>query len=390
MTKFRYESAKERVLPRALIVSVALGRNPFFDNGEEITELARSDALEVVGLIRARRDKPDPATLLGSGKVEEIRNLAKSTQADVVIFDAALSPAQERNLARSIEVGVMDRTELILSIFERRAKGGEGRLQVELAKLEHLATRLVRGWTHLERQRGGLGKTGGPGEKQIEIDRRLIGARVKQLRTQLKKLERQRDTRRKGRTFGKTLTVSLVGYTNAGKSTLFNTLTRSEVYAANQLFATLDTTARRCWLKEGEEIILSDTVGFIRGLPHQLIDAFKSTLEEAVQADVLLHVVDSSSVNREEQMESVRKVLEEIGAAEIPVVTVFNKIDISGHEASLLRDEETGRVKSVFLSATKGDGLNLLREALLSYAEEKREREKSLAEAKEQEDFSFS
>ena len=369
---------------------MALGRNPFFDNGEEITELARSDALEVVGLIRARRDKPDPATLLGSGKVEEIRNLAKSTQADVVIFDAALSPAQERNLARSIEVGVMDRTELILSIFERRAKGGEGRLQVELAKLEHLATRLVRGWTHLERQRGGLGKTGGPGEKQIEIDRRLIGARVKQLRTQLKKLERQRDTRRKGRTFGKTLTVSLVGYTNAGKSTLFNTLTRSEVYAANQLFATLDTTARRCWLKEGEEIILSDTVGFIRGLPHQLIDAFKSTLEETVQADVLLHVVDSSSVNREEQMESVRKVLEEIGAAEIPVVTVFNKIDISGHEASLLVDEETGRVKSVFLSATTGAGLNLLREALLSYAEEKRLREKSLTEAKELEDFSFS
>ena len=375
LTKFRYDSARENILPRALLVSVAIGRTPFFDKGEEISELARSDALEVVGLIQARRDKPDPATLLGSGKVEEIRELAKTTSADVVIFDATLTAAQERNLARSLEIGVMDRTELILSIFERRAKGGEGKLQVELAKLVHLSTRLVRGWTHLERQRGGLSKTGGPGEKQIELDRRLIAARVKQLKAQLKKLARQRDTRRQSRSEGSTLTVSLVGYTNAGKSTLFNALTRSEVYAANQLFATLDTTARRCWIGENESIVLSDTVGFIRGLPHQLIDAFKSTLEETIQADVLLHIVDASNVNREEQIESVNNVLEEIGASEIPVITVFNKIDLSGHEASLVRDNETGAVKAIFLSATTGVGFDLLRLALREYSEGKKKRE---------------
>lgn len=374
MTHFRYERQAENTRPRAILVTVSIGRSPIFDTSEELNELALSDALEVVGLVRCRRDRPDPATLLGSGKVQEIGDLVRAYKADVVIFDATLTAAQERNLVKALETGVMDRTELILSIFERRARSGEGRLQVELAKLEHLSTRLVRGWTHLERQRGGLSKTGGPGEKQIELDRRLIASRVKQLRSQLKKLSRQRQTRRSDRYSGSTLTVSLVGYTNAGKSTLFNALTRSQVYAADQLFATLDTTARRAWVGSDCEVVLSDTVGFIRGLPHQLVDAFKSTLEETVQADVLLHVVDVSSPMREEQMHSVAQVLEEIGAKSVPMITVFNKIDKTGHATSSVRDDVSGRVKSVFLSAKNAEGLDLLRQALSEYAAEKKKK----------------
>ena len=353
-------------------MTVAVGRTFYQDSAEELRLLVLSDGLEPCGIMQAKRDKPDPATFLGSGKIDELGELAKSAGADVIVFDIALSAAQERNIARRLEMPVMDRTELILEIFRARAKSREGRLQVELARLEHLSTRLVRGWTHLERQRGGLGKTGGPGEKQIDLDRRMIGVRMKQLRDQLKRLARQRGTQRRARSRGDTLSVSFVGYTNAGKSTLFNKLTRANSYAADQLFATLDTTARRFWLNDEETVVASDTVGFIRGLPHQLIEAFKSTLDETVHADLLLHVVDSASPVREEQIHEVNAVLADIEADNVPVLLVYNKIDLSGNTPEIVRDE-TGRPKAVFVSALTGEGLDLLRSAVAEFAANWRE-----------------
>lgn len=348
-------------------MTVVLGRTFFPDSADELRLLVTSRGLEPVGLMQAKRAKPDPAIFLGAGKIEELGQLAKEAKADCLVFDIALSAAQQRNIERAVNLPVLDRTQLILDIFRARAKSREGRLQVELAQLEHLSTRLVRGWTHLERQRGGLGKTGGPGEKQIELDRRMIGVRMKQLREQLKKLERQRGTQRRARERGDRLTVSLVGYTNAGKSTLFNQLTRAKSYAADQLFATLDTTARRCWISDEETVVMSDTVGFIRGLPHQLVEAFKSTLDETVHADLLLHVVDAGSVVREDQIREVNKVLEEIHADKIPVILVYNKIDTTPLEPEIVRNPD-GTPKAVMVSALTGAGLDLLRSAIGEFA----------------------
>lgn len=337
--------------------------------------LVASAGAEVVDVIRGRRDRPDPATFAGSGKVDEIRMALREHNAQIVVFDQQLSAAQVRNLEKSLSEGgsgvrVFDRTDVILQIFAQRARSHEGKLQVELAQLEHLSTRLVRGWTHLERQRGSLGKTGGPGEKQIELDRRMIGERVKKLRERIRKVGRVRATQRAGRTRSGVLRVALVGYTNAGKSTLFNRIARSGAYVADQLFATLDTTTRRVYLGENASIALSDTVGFIRDLPHALVDAFRATLEETVQADLLLHVVDSASPERDEHIAAVNGVLAEIGAAEVPQLVVFNQIDrVPGLAPEVVRDSY-GKILNIKVSAFTGAGIEALREALAEAARE--------------------
>jgi GTP-binding protein HflX len=329
---------------------------------EELRQLVQSAGADACAELTGKRERPDIATYIGKGKAEELRDLVASGQIDVVIVNHDLSPAQERNLEKIACCRVLDRNGLILDIFAQRAHSHEGKLQVELAQLEHLSTRLVRGWTHLERQRGGIGLRG-PGETQLETDRRLIRERVRHLTRRLEKVRAQRLSRRKARHKIPIPTVSLVGYTNAGKSTLFNRLTGAGVYAADQLFATLDPTMRRVSLAGNAEVILADTVGFIRHLPHQLVEAFKSTLEEVAEADLLLHVVDGSSPERREQIEQVQNVLREIEADHIPQVTIFNKIDLTGESPRLERDE-SGRIARVFLSAHTGAGIELLLEAL--------------------------
>ena len=322
-------------------------------------------------VVRGSRKRPDSGLFAGSGKVEEIAAAAAALNAASVVFNHDLSPAQGRNLEKALGRRVVDRTELILEIFAQRAKTSEGKLQVELAQLERLSTRLVRGWTHLERQRGGLGKTGGPGEKQIELDRRYISKRVRVLNDKIETLKKQRSVQRRSRARGEVLSVSLVGYTNAGKSTLFNALARARAYEADQLFATLDTTTRRIWLARAGPVVLSDTVGFIRDLPHDLVAAFRATLEETARADLLLHVVDAASGARESQIAEVGKVLAAIGAAEVPQIAVWNKIDAVGRGNELNAGSERdqyGRISRVFVSARTGAGLEKLRDAIAEFA----------------------
>ncbi|MFL6661811.1 MAG: GTPase HflX, partial [Rhizobacter sp.] len=316
-------------MARAILVGVDVGGSAAFDATlDELAQLAESAGDLPVARVIARRKAPDPALFVGSGKADEIKALVEGHQAEAVLFDQALSPAQQRNLERHLGVAVADRTMLILEIFAARAQSHEGKLQVELAQLQYLSTRLVRRWSHLERQRGGIGTRGGPGEAQIELDRRMIGERIKSVKGRLEKVKRQRSTQRRSRERNQTFRVSLVGYTNAGKSTLFNALVNARSYAADQLFATLDTTTRQLFLQDaGRSVSLSDTVGFIRDLPHKLVEAFEATLQEAADADLLLHVVDAASPLLTEQMSEVQRVLADIGAQGVPQVLVYNKFD---------------------------------------------------------------
>jgi GTPase len=352
---------------RAVLVGVDFGKGDFLASLEELSLLSKSAGAEPVASVTGRRAAPDSALFVGSGKAEEIRDTVADLELDLVVFNHALSPAQQRNLERLLQTRVIDRTSLILDIFAQRAQSHEGKVQVELAQLQHLATRLVRGWTHLERQKGGIGLRG-PGETQLETDRRLIGDRVKALRGKLDKLQRQRNTQRRSRERNQTFSISLVGYTNAGKSTLFNNMTKAGVYAANQLFATLDTTSRRMHLAGVGNVVISDTVGFIRELPTQLVAAFRATLEETIHADLLLHVVDGSSPVRDEQIDQVNAVLQEIGADHIPQVLVWNKIDLAGVRPAIERDEYD-KIRRVFVSAHTGEGVDLLRQAIVEFAQ---------------------
>lgn len=367
---------------RAVVVQLDFGQPDLADQLEELRLLVDSAGGVVVAEVTGRRASPDPKTYAGKGKVEEVAAMVAASDAALVIFNHDLSPVQQRNLEQSLKCRVIDRTSLILDIFALRAASAEGKLQVELAQLEHLATRLVRGWTHLERQRGGIGMRG-PGEKQLETDRRLLGNRVKLLKDRLRKLSRQRGVQRKQRMRGDVLNVSLVGYTNAGKSTVFNALTHAGVLAADQLFATLDTTSRKLWIAGAGNIVISDTVGFIRDLPHALVDAFHATLEVATDADLLLHVVDSASHARDEQMREVGQVLAEIGADQLPQLVVWNKIDLTEASAGVEHDEY-GNISRVRVSARTGEGLELLRAALAEQA-----RAKSLARRQAIEEATF-
>jgi GTP-binding protein HflX len=358
---------------RAILVGVDFGRGKPFDASlDELALLAESAGDVAVARVVARRKAPDAALFIGSGKADEIKALVQGHQAEAVLFDQALSPAQQRNLEQHLGVAVADRTMLILEIFGERAQSHEGKLQVELARLQYLSTRLVRRWSHLERQSGGIGMRGGPGEAQIELDRRMIGERIKGLKKQLERVKKQRSTQRRSRERNQTFRVSLVGYTNAGKSTLFNELVNARAYTADQLFATLDTTTRQLHLDDvARSVSLSDTVGFIRDLPHKLIEAFEATLQEANDADLLLHVVDCASPVLAEQTAEVQRVLAEIGASGIPQVLVFNKLDQleetqRPRELRDLLEVDAGlRVPRVFVSARTGEGMRELRQILI-------------------------
>ncbi|AUR51736.1 GTPase HflX [Aquella oligotrophica] len=352
--------------PLALIVAINFNRNPDFDDDvSEALALAESAGYKIGQVITANRDRPDVALFVGSGKAEEIKSICDSLNPDVVMINHNISPVQERNLDRILNRRVIDRTQLILDIFAARATTNEGILQVELAQQSYLLTRLVRRWSHLERQRGGIGLRGGPGETQMELDKRMIATKVESLKKRLATIVKQRNTQRKSRLKSGIGSVSIVGYTNAGKSTLFNSLTKANVYAENRLFATLDTTTRRLFIDEEHEVILSDTVGFIRDLPHKLVAAFRATLEETIYANILLHVVDASNQAKERQIEDVNIVLTEIEANHIPQLMVYNKIDLIDGFSPQIIYAETGEPAAVYISASKNLGFDLLRQAIV-------------------------
>lgn len=347
---------------QAVLVHIQFDAESDQEDLHEFIDLVRSAGARDVALVTGTRHTPDPRYFVGSGKAEEIRDQVSQHKAEVVIFDHALSPSQERNLEKLFECRVLDRTGLILDIFAQRARSHEGKLQVELAQLRHMSTRLVRGWTHLERQKGGIGLRG-PGETQLETDRRLLAVRIKQIRSRLERVNRQRDQGRQARRKAEMPTVSLVGYTNAGKSTLFNRLTGAQVYSADQLFATLDPTLRKLDLPDNQSVVLADTVGFIRHLPHDLVAAFRATLQETLEADLLLHVIDGHDERLEDNRAQVNDVLAEIGAREVPQIEVFNKVDLLEREAGIDYDAE-GNIRRVWLSAQTGEGVDEFLEAL--------------------------
>ena len=347
----------------AVLVHLNLASESEREDPREFEELVLSAGGDPVAFVMGTRDTPHPRTFVGSGKLQEIMDEVQLHDAQIVMFNHSLSPSQERNLEQELQCRVLDRTGLILDIFAQRARTHEGKLQVELAQLQHMATRLVRGWTHLERQKGGIGVRGGPGETQLESDRRLLRARIKSITARLDKVRKQRDQGRRSRRRAEIPTVSLVGYTNAGKSTLFNHLTESTVYVADQLFATLDPTLRRLELENVGPIILADTVGFIAHLPHKLVEAFKATLEETLNADLLLHVIDAASDERDDNIYQVQDVLAEIGAEDIPRLQVFNKLDLLQQAPRIDRNEQ-GLPERVWLSAATGAGTGLLLQAI--------------------------
>ena len=351
---------------KAIVISLDFGGLDIDDDIHEITQLTISAGFEVAELITSKRSTPHTKYFVGSGKMQEILKMKDLLEAKTLIFNHEISPSQERNIEKITGMRVYDRTALILFIFSLRAKTYEGKLQVELAHLDHLSTRLVKGWSHLERQKGGIGVRGGPGEKQIELDRRMLRIRIKQLKAKLSKLGKQRSMQRRARKRSKALSISIIGYTNAGKSTLFNHLTHESIYAEDKLFATLDTTSRKLFIQPGHSVVISDTVGFIKNLPTTLIEAFKSTLEEVTDSDLLLHVIDINNENKSEQIEQVEKILEEINAHKLPQILILNQIDKINLKTSFERNDY-GKIVHIQLSAKTGDGIEFLKQAIVEH-----------------------